>query len=59
MDDITSPANDDITEGDPESLVNSPMVAHLLRPVDRKVVYMEEIKIESNMESIMEDDDEN
>jgi len=60
---LFAPQNNDITEGDPESLIGSPMVAELLRPVNRTrpipgVMY-EEIKIESNMDSIMEEPDEN
>lgn len=56
--DVINPANDDITEGDPESLANSPMVEQILRPVNRPVpgtLVMEEIKIETNMEDILND----
>jgi hypothetical protein len=53
--DLNNPANDDITEDDPESLIHSPMVTELLRPVSRPV-YMEEIKIETNFEEITDDE---
>lgn len=55
VEDLVNPANDDITEDDPESLLNSPMITQLVRG---RVVAMEEIKIESNIETIMEKDDD-
>jgi hypothetical protein len=52
------PAADDITEGDPESLINSPILTEVMRPVSRPInMVMEEIKIESNIEQLMEEDD--
>ena len=45
--------NGDITEGDPESLVNSPIFDQI---VNRKVT-MEEIKIETNIEQFIGEDD--
>jgi hypothetical protein len=52
--DLLAVQNGDITEGDPESLINSPVIDRIMsRPV-----YMEEIKIESNFNDIMEEEDE-
>lgn len=52
--DLIAERNDDITEGDPESLVNSPLFDRIVR----REVQMEEIKIETNIESIMESEDD-
>jgi hypothetical protein len=46
--DLVNPANADITEDDPESLINSPVLERLIRPV------YEEIKIETNLEELDE-----
>lgn len=59
--DLTSPANGDITEDDPESLVHSPILERVLRPVNRPVpgvITVEELKIETNIETIMEETEE-
>lgn len=50
--------NEDITEGDPESLMLSPIMDNFIRgkPIPRPI-YMEEIKIESNIEQILEEED--
>lgn len=53
IDKLMAPENDDITEGDPESLMTSPV---LERIVKREPV-MEEIKIETNVERFLGDDD--
>jgi hypothetical protein len=48
--------NADLTEGDPESLLDSPIIERLVRdkPIPR-ALYLEEIRIESNMERIIDD----
>lgn len=55
MDDLLTGANGDITECDPESLFAGEKIDEI---VSKPRVYMEEIKIESNIERIMEEDDE-
>jgi hypothetical protein len=57
--DIMFEGNEDITEGDPESLMLSPIMDNFIRgkPMPRPI-YMEEIKIESNIEQILEEEDE-
>lgn len=55
IEDLNNPANDDITEDDPNSLLNSPLITRIVRG---QVVTMEEIKIESNFEQILGDEDE-
>lgn len=59
--DIVNPLNQDITEGDPESLINSPLMDTLIRvekPQSRPL-FMEEIKITTNIEDILEENDGN
>jgi len=51
--DLKNPANDDITEDDPESLMNSPLIERIAKGQ----VVMEEIKIESNIQDMLEEDD--
>ena len=57
--DVFADQNADVTEGDPESLIHSPIVDNFIRgkPMPRPI-YMEEIKIESNIEQILEEEDE-
>lgn len=49
--------NADITEGDPESLLESPLIERLVqdKPIPR-ALYLEEIKIESNIERMIDVD---
>lgn len=56
--DLTADQNQDETEGDPESLMNSPIIETLIRPIARPIpgtLMMEEIKIESNIERLLND----
>lgn len=57
--DVFADQNQDITEGDPESLMLSLIMDNFIRgkPIPRPI-YMEEIKIESNIEQILEEEDE-
>jgi len=51
IEDVVNPANDDGTEDDPESMLNSPVMERIVN----RTITMEEIKIESNIERIMDD----
>jgi hypothetical protein len=61
--DIFSPQSRDETESDPESLMNSPMLEKIARPVDihhrpdhpKKRLLFEEITVETNMKEIMDE----
>lgn len=57
--DVFADQNADVTEGDPESLMLSPIMDNFIRgkPMPRPI-YMEEIRIESNIEQILEEEDE-
>lgn len=55
--DVINASNGDITEGDPESLMNSPMLDTITR-LEKPIKYMEEIKITTNIEHILEENDE-
>ena len=54
IEDMVNPANDDETEDDPESMLNSPVMERIVN----RTITMEEIKIESNIERFLEEDDE-
>lgn len=54
IEDIVNPANADETEDDPESMLNSPVMERIVN----RTITMEEIKIESNFEQILEADDD-